>query len=212
MIENKSVIISEDKQFHFEHGPVPQALEIFRNSLPWPFARNETNIFIAAFYNDYDLVMPERIHTGVDFHVKSGTEVCCIEDGQIIYGIDDERGWTFGDLFIQGSKSNIRYRYCHLDLKSLPWDIQTFWAEKAIKPKVKAGQIIGKVASWFSEVPSNINLPQDLEALYGRKRDHLHLETSHSPYTFFDRKGFDYRPVMLNPLLVLQKPEVYFKK
>lgn len=156
------------------------------------------------------------MHAGIDFHVKAGTKVRCVEDGQIIYGIDDERGFTFGDLFIQGSETNIRYRYCHLQLSSMPWDYRKLFGftsgVEPFRPMVKAGQVLGRVGSWFREIPSAIELPQELEEVYGRKRDHLHLETSYNPYSFFDPESWNIKTEEFNPLLVLQRPGDYFRK
>jgi len=207
---HNSIIVAEPNYPCFEHGHLPADLEAYRYKLPWPLRSDESGIFISAFFGGQDFVKKDCIHDGVDFHVSAGTPVTCIEDGQVIYGIDDERGWTFGNLFIQGSITNIRYRYCHLALDSLPWDIKSLWGGDINKrPTVKAGQILGEVARWFSEIPPDISIPVEAENLYGRRRDHLHLTTEYSPYSFYSKEGL--RATEFNPLLVLQKPSDYFK-
>lgn len=206
--KNKPVLTADSNLFYFEDGILPPAVEAYRHQLPWPFPPDESNIFLTAFFGSMDLVKLEHRHEGIDFHVKAGTSVICIEDGEVIYENDDERGFTFGDIYIQGLNTNIRYRYCHIELTSMPWDFRTFWNSKPIRPKVQAGQILGKVAPWFAEIPIDIPIPGELESLYGRKRDHLHLETSYSPYTFFSKNGL--YDEIFNPLLLLQNPTDYF--
>lgn len=205
------VIVAEENRFQFEEGQLPAVLESYRHKLPWPFTRSVRRpIYLAAFFDGQDLVMKNRVHDGIDFHVKAGTKVRCVEDGQIIYGIDDERG--FADLFIQGDETSIQYRYCHLKPDSLPWDYRTLWGNKAVRPMVKAGQILGRVGPWFRKIPSEIEISQELEDVYGRKRDHLHLETSYNPYPFFSWEHWNTKTEEFNPLLVLQRPEDYFRK
>jgi hypothetical protein len=200
-------LLLKDKSIpKFDEGKLPSELERYKHQLPWPLLKNQTNIYLAAFHGGPDSAMKEWTHEGVDFQVKAGTTVKCIEDGYVAYARDDERGFYFGNLIIQGSRTHILYRYCHLRLDSLPWDYKTLWGENRAMPMVKAGQDLGRVAAWFKDFDPQIKLPNEVEAIYGRKRDHLHLGTAYNPYY---RQHVFHRSVSFNPLLVLQKPKDY---
>jgi hypothetical protein len=198
-----------------DDGDLPSALASYKHQLAWPFTRSETNIYLAAGVGDPDYPSGGRVtHTGIDFQVEAGAPIECIEDGQIVYATSDERG-DFGNIIIQGSNTHIVYRYCHVNLANLPWDVQKLFSVRRDNPMVKAGQVIGGVGKWFKELPPKVNIPNEVEAIYGRKYDHLHLETAYNPHPLGSiefAEALADRSVEFNPLLVLQKPEDYFKQ
>jgi len=185
-------------------GELPQGLERFMHSLPWPIGPNTPNLHLACYFNEDNYTDPTYgLHTGVDMQVQAGTPIYSPEKARVLFfdTRDTRRGLV--DVFLWGIESNIYYGLGHLDKNTVPEKIRKSIDIDPNNPLVDAGEFIGKVGIWPLKLEPEIEIPIDVEQVYGRDYDHLHFGTRYNPggYESLLETGLG---IQFNPLLVLK--------
>lgn len=189
----------------------------FVGACEWPIEVKTTPFRIGPFFSDDSPLS----HHGVDLHVAKGTEIRTCKSGEII-NVFFDRDRNMLDLWVYSSKSQILWRYAHLEIEctlrlfpmyeSLLKDpCRTSFHEKVqVKGHryipVEAKTLIGTVGNWLWDHPSYAD--SGVEVVFGTKFTHLHLETQfnlqeliYPLMTFLIQLPPDN---MLNPLFLLK--------
>jgi hypothetical protein len=140
-----------------------------------------------------------------------GSKIYAPEDNMTVVFTNKEglnRGRQLADVMLYSEASGIVYWLCHLDSETLPEKLSNrTWFDKWSNVKLKKGELIGFVGDFFGHsihhgLSSDVNIPDDVNAKYGRSYNHVHIETHHCP-NIFQLSFQSMNP--FNPLLLFRR-------
>lgn len=213
---------------HLSMGDLPDALKISANTRQWPVDMRNPKMHLTGFWMEehYGSRTDLGLHEALDIQVPIGTDVNPVEDGIVLmvdtllyemYGGGQEH---LADIYVYSKSSNVIWVYAHVDKRTIPERLMKMQNKEVFDGtvvEVKANETIGKITT-FAEgpdmrdprLPESVVIPEDVEAEYGRSRNHLHLEARYFSQGEQGLAGLRILPNVLkletlNPLLLLQK-------
>jgi len=173
-------------------------------SADWPIALDTPNFHLAAYYGEESYPSPSLDedsfikHTGIDIQVLKGTKVLAPEDIEIMYPCTrpEDPPWLV-NLTLHGLESDLVYGFAHLDKKSIEW--------LGKKQRIKRGEPFCEVGEFDCDVSYIRAIPGDVQRVYERTFDHLHVSTFNPGGPWKSPRKI---PGKFNPLLLLKKLEV----
>ena len=213
-----------DTQFGKVHDSVgiPPGFKLnLYGRLPWPIAVRSVPFHIATIFLDdqnWGKIDNDMVHTGVDFLAPEGTVVRACQSGWV-YMVRRFPWANMAEVSIFSEESQMLWHYAHLHLSSIERRFQerktaVIAGRDAIQ--VEAGQMIGRIGKYPKPIDRRLTLPASVERVFGRRFDHVHLQTE-----FVTRPGWmrrktkfedsyfrdwmvDGTHIEMNPLLLLQ--------
>ena len=178
------------------HNKLPLEIEHLRHTLDWPVDMTDPRSHITCYYgteqNYSDSEPSDYPHCAIDVQLPLESQVISPEDDLIVVinmssdRINKARGLT--DLLLYSKKNGIVYWFVHLDALSVPDNIKSrSWFDKWSDVKLKKGEKLGTVGKFFSgplkdnKLTPNIDVPEDVNRIYGRTYNHVHIETHFIP-------------------------------
>jgi len=182
----------------------------------WPIKLDNLDFHISCYYEEKDYTNPNGDslypHSGVDIQVERGTSIFAPENCEVITcgNVNHGRIGNLGEIILRNKESKIIYGLTHIDLDSVPKNIRDIqWFDGLEIPK---GEFIGKVGKWPGELKEDVEIPQDVFEIFGRKYDHLHIGTLESgqmrDYTDYSVKGIRSCGYLFDPLFILKPLDI----
>jgi hypothetical protein len=175
---------------------LPSDTEPLAHRIPWPVDMTNPLAHLTAYPDDpnYAQPSPNELHGGLDIQLPIGTPILAPEDATVVFVPEqnfNNKAHGMRDVLLYSENSGFAYWLVHLDASSLPERIaERRWFDRYSDVKVRAGEQIGTVGIFFNEymrdhghpeLPSMVQVPDDVAEVYGRSYDHLHLEVHHEP-------------------------------
>ncbi len=179
------------------------------HSIDWPIDLDTPNIHLAGFFDKHDYITEKDYkHESLDIQLPEHTEVFAPEDVKLVDCRFDE---DIGFINMWGLKSRLLYTFSSLDYGSIPSKIRSSPAVCDRNYKnfvIEKGSSLGKIATWPGDLDQSINIPKDVEEIYGRSYNHLRIRTENCrgglrAYPFHN----DLQVRMVNPLQFLKELE-----
>jgi len=188
-----------------EFAELPKELENLRHKIDWPVDMTDLHSHIACHFGDkqnYSEPRPSHSpHDGIDVQLKAESRVIAPEDNLIVVMVDVgrpnfERG--LADIILYSEESGIVYNFCHLDAKSLSEKLlERTYFDAYSKIRLNKGDEVGIVGKFFNEYTAEqrgkaglgavaeldpaISVPPDVEKVFGRSYNHVHISTCYHP-------------------------------
>ncbi len=211
-------IIGKSKQYKTKKdcGILPDGLEGFIHTLPWPIDKTTANLHLSCYFGEANYSSPASFpfrpsrHRGVDMQVNAGISVLAPEKSRAVFFCCDRRRENLANVILLGTYSEITYNFVHLDVGSIPKKIKERTNVDVLTDTiVDCGERIGAVGKWPYELTRNVKIPEEVKKIYGASYNHLHFETHYYPCTADDHvegllMGWDISNKQFNPLLVLE--------
>lgn len=200
-------------------GNLPEEILSLSHSVNWPLDLTTARIHIAAFHEKKEFFSSAEgsLHNGMDIQVPAGTPVFAPEESRVIFVNDRGIIQILGDVELYTEKG-IVYSIRHLDRWSINERFSLeFMFSQSFDPRssveVSAGEKLGVVGEWPVNVNKHLTLTKEVEQLYGRTYDHVHLSTYYYPDKgALENTMFYKEKSSFNPLLLLRKLDVEEKK
>lgn len=202
-----------------KQASVPGRLRRRRHSIPWPVDMTNVDAHITAYFGDHNYSVPTHNgqHEGIDIQAPIGTPILAPEDAAVVivpngqHNINRVRGME--DIILYSKQSGLMYVLAHVDSNSIPERIrERRWFDRDSKVRVMVGEHIGTVGIFFNDymidqgkpgLDGQIDIPSDVEAVYGRSYNHLHFEVHNIPLSYMLSSIWTRMPI--NPLGLLKQ-------
>lgn len=200
-----------------ENCALPKGLSHLQHSITWPVDMSDPLAHITTYFEreNYSQPEPGDKHPGIDIQLPLGSKILSPDNATVVYVDSDSRtnkARELTNIMLYSEDNHIIYWLCHLNTKTIPEHIlKRSYFDKWSDTKLKQGEFIGEVGVFFNQMmaekhktglDSNIKIPEDVEKVYGRSYNHLHLETHYIPdiYKLYIES---FQPV--DPLKLLKK-------
>ena len=199
---------------------LPRELQHLQHLLPWPVDMANPRAHITAYFNDlnYSDSDPNKseLHQAIDIQLPRETPIISPIDATVALvdsGFPFNSYRELADIYLYNESLGLTILLVHLDGHTLPEKIaRRTYFDKWSEVKVGSGEQIGTVGTFFHEklrkksqkyeLSPSIQVPEDVEAFFGRTYDHVHFEVHHQP-NIYDLGANPHNPV--DPIVLLQK-------
>ncbi len=207
---NRPNLIGRSKEYTqrvVRESYLPGNLQGLAHSLPWPIDLGTPNIHLSCYFAEIpysDPIASDCSHNGLDIQVSAGTPVSAPERAKVLV-IQFDYDRSLADVYLWGEHSRIVYALAHLDPNSLPMNIKKRGRFDAhTETMVDLGETVGSVGRWPFTLKTDVQIPDDVENVYGRQYHHLHFTTKYHQGVLSYRNLSDFYGDV-NPLLVLER-------
>lgn len=209
-------------------GQLPQEIEHLRHQIDWPVDMKNPHSHITTHFraeqNYSDPKPSQSTHDAVDIQLDLGSKIIAPENNLIVV-MADQGGPNFkrglADIILYSKEYGIVYKFCHLDAKSLSKKLlERTYFDADSKIRLNKGDEVGRVGKFFNEYTARqrgkagldavaeldpaISVPEDVEEVFGRSYNHIHISAHHypDPREFWQGLRLENH---INPLLLFKK-------